>query len=100
MLQQETGVKVYGANWCGHTTMARRHLDELGVPYQYIDVDDNPEASQWVKDHNHGMEVKPTIDVDGTVMTNPSNSELDSALMQAGLLNQGSGDQQQGYAAS
>jgi glutaredoxin len=39
------------------------HLDELGVEYDYIDVDHDEAASQWVKDHNDGKEKKPTIDI-------------------------------------
>ena len=42
-------VKVYGADWCGPTRRTLMHLDELGVEYEYIDVDHDEAASQWVR---------------------------------------------------
>jgi glutaredoxin len=73
-------IKVYGAEWCWQTANLREHLDELGVDYDYIDVDDDPAASQWVKDHNHGKEKKPTVEINGRVMTAPSFEEVDNAI--------------------
>ncbi len=79
------GIKVYGADWCWMTTETRNHLDQMGVDYDYIDVDDDPAASQWVKDHNGGKEKKPTVDINGRVLTTPSDDELDEAIGAAGL---------------
>jgi glutaredoxin len=76
-------IKVYGADWCGMTRSTLRHLDDLGVPYEYIDVDQDPEASEWVKRHNNGKEKKPTLDIDGKVLTTPSNREIDELLKAA-----------------
>lgn len=73
-------VKVYGADWCGMTRRTLSHLDELGVEYEYINVDHDPAASEWVKQQNAGKEKKPTIDIDGRVITYPTNQELDEIL--------------------
>ena len=82
----ESKVKVYGADWCGMTTSTREHLDELGVDYEYIDVEDDPAASAWVKQQNHGKEKKPTVDVLGDVLSAPSDRELEAALRSKNLL--------------
>ena len=82
----ETKVKVYGADWCSMTTNTLAHLEQVGVPFDYIDVEADGKASQWVKDQNDGKEKKPTLDLGGRVLTAPSNRELDSALREAGLL--------------
>jgi glutaredoxin len=71
---------VYGADWCPLTKAALLHLDELGVDYKYIDIEEDAAAAKWVADHNDGKEKKPTIDVDGEVLSEPSNQELDEAL--------------------
>jgi thioredoxin reductase (NADPH) len=42
-------VEVYGADWCRDTQRTRRHLDSLGITYQYIDVEQDQQASAWVK---------------------------------------------------
>ena len=82
----ETKVKVYGADWCSMTTRTLAQLEQVGVPFDYIDVEADEAASQWVKDQNDGKEKKPTRDVAGTVVITPSNAELEKALKTAGLL--------------
>jgi len=82
----ETMVKVYGADWCSMTTRTLAHLEKLGVPFEYIDVEQDEAASQWVKEQNEGKEKKPTLEFGGTVLSTPSNAELEKALRTAGLL--------------
>lgn len=79
-------VKVYGADWCGDTQRSLRQLDSLGVAYDYIDVEQDEEASQWVKEQNDGRERKPTIKVGGQVLCVPSDQQLESALRTSGLI--------------
>ena len=73
-------VKVYGADWCGLTRRSLMHLDRLGVQYEYVNVDQDSQASEWVKEQNNGKEKKPTIDIRGRVITAPSNQQLEDAL--------------------
>jgi len=82
----EMKVKVYGADWCSMTTRTLAHLEQVGVPFDYIDVEQDEVASQWVKDQNEGKEKKPTLDLGGKVLSAPTNSQLDAALKEAGLL--------------
>lgn len=72
--------KVYGADWCGATRRTLSQLDQLGVEYEYIDVDNDPAASEWVKSQNNGKEKKPTLKIGDKVLTDPSNRELEEAL--------------------
>jgi mycoredoxin len=79
-------VEVYGADWCGDTQRTRRHLDSLGVVYQYINVEQDQQASEWVKQQNDGKERKPTVKIGEQVLAEPSDQELEHALRQEGLL--------------
>jgi glutaredoxin len=79
-------VEVYGADWCGDTQRTRRHLDSLGVAYQYINVEQDQQASAWVKQQNDGKERKPTVKIGAQVLTEPSDQTLEQALRQEGLL--------------
>jgi len=79
-------VEVYGADWCGDTQRTRRHLDSLGVVYHYINVEQDPQASAWVKQQNDGKERKPTVKIGEQVLAEPSDHALDHALRQEGLL--------------
>jgi len=71
--------------WCSDTRRVLQHLDSIGVPYDYIDVEKDAAASEWVKQQNGGKEQKPTIDVNGTILKVPSTSELDRALRESGV---------------
>ena len=55
-------VEVYGADWCGDTQRTRRHLDSLGIAYQYINVEHDQQASACVKQQNDGKERKPMVE--------------------------------------
>ena len=42
-------VVVYGNRWCGITQMIRRRLDRTGVPYEYVDLDANPDVQRRLR---------------------------------------------------
>ena len=79
-------VKVYGADWCKDTERTLRHLDRLGVAYDYINVERDERAAQWVREQNDGKERKPTVDIAGQVLSTPTDHELTSALRERGLM--------------
>ena len=79
-------IKVYGADWCEDTAQTLEHLRDVGVPYEYIDVDENADAQSWVKRQNDGEQKTPTVDLGGLVLSVPSDGELDIALRRKGLL--------------
>lgn len=79
-------VKVYGADWCGDTQRTLKHLSDLGVAHRYVNIEQDEEARQWVREHNDGKERKPTLDVAGQVLSVPTDRELDSALREKGMM--------------
>lgn len=80
------GVKVYGADWCEDTRHARRLLERLGVRYEYVDIEADERAREWVREQNGGKERKPTVDVAGQILCAPTDHELTSALRERGLM--------------
>lgn len=81
-----TGVKVYGADWCEDTRATLNQLDSLGVQYQYLDVDKDPQAKDWVKQHNGGKQKTPTLDLGGQILSVPDERDLEEALRGKGLM--------------
>lgn len=53
-------VRVYGTEWCEDTHFTREQLDGLGIPYEYHDIEKEPEAAAWVKDMNGGKQIDPS----------------------------------------
>jgi glutaredoxin len=78
-------IKVYGADWCSLTTRTRAHLDQQGVAYEYVNIDRDRDGAEWVAAQNGGKEKKPTLDIRGYVLTEPTNAELDKVLEEKGL---------------
>ena len=80
------GVKVYGADWCEDTRHTREFLDRLGVAYEYVDIEADDAAREWVREHNEGKERKPTLDVAGQILSVPDDHELTGALRERGMM--------------
>jgi glutaredoxin len=79
-------IKVYGADWCGDTQRTLKALKNLDVDFEYINVDDDPSASEWVKKQNGGKEKKPTVVVGNEILTTPDDSELEHAIRNNGAV--------------
>ena len=73
-------VTVYGTDWCGDTVRALRHLDQKGVPYDYINIDDDAPAEKKVIEFNKGKRRVPLVEIGEKAMSVPSASEIDDAL--------------------
>ena len=70
---------VYGTTWCPDVRRARKYFDRNEIPYDFIDVDKDQEGLAFVKKTNNGKRVVPTIVFpDGSILVEPSNSQLAS----------------------
>jgi mycoredoxin len=65
-------VTVYGADWCGETRLVRDMLEDEGVTYEYIDIDNDKEAEAKVIRWNGGEKRKIPV----VVMTLNSTESL------------------------
>ena len=65
-------VTIFSTTTCGYCRRLFAGLDAAGIPYDNVDVDQNPQAGEWVKSVNGGNRVVPTVLYsDGTHQTNP-----------------------------
>ncbi len=70
-------IRMYGANWCPDCRRAKQFFGEQRVHYDYIDIDQHPDAVAEVERLNNGMRSIPTILFpDGTILVEPSNAVL------------------------
>jgi mycoredoxin len=80
-------IKFYGAMWCGDTRRARSWFDANNVPYDWVDVDKDKEAEEYVKLLNNGFRSIPTIIFgDGSQLTEPSVRKLEEHARRLGLV--------------
>lgn len=73
-------VQLYGADWCPDCRRAKRYLQDNGVNYQFIDVDEHGWATDKVEEINNGKRIIPTVIVDNQPYTNPDNAQLKDLL--------------------
>jgi glutaredoxin len=79
-------VIVYGADWCGDTRRTLQQLERLGVDHEYVDVEQDERASNWIKEQNDGKERKPTLKIGERVLSVPDERELEETLKAENLL--------------
>jgi mycoredoxin len=73
-------ITVYGRPGCAISQMIRRWLDRRGIPYQYVDVERNPQARSRLEWLTGGRVRSPTVVIGGDVLVQPTIEELEWAL--------------------
>lgn len=82
----ETGaIKVYGAKWCEDTKQTLSDLQAMGVPYEYIDIDKDEKAREWVIEQNGGIQRTPTVTIAGAMLIEPSAHDLGNIIRGLGM---------------
>lgn len=70
-------IKVYGAPWCPDCRRSKQFLGGMRVPFEWIDIDQDPDGAEVVKEKNNGKQIIPTIVFeDGSFLVEPGNDEL------------------------
>jgi thioredoxin reductase (NADPH) len=77
----DADITVYGAPWCPDCKRAKTFLAEHRVPYNWIDIDADPDGLAYVERLQNGGRTIPTIVFpDGTHLLEPGNDELADRL--------------------
>jgi thioredoxin reductase (NADPH) len=77
----ENTVTVIGATWCPDCRRAKMFLAEQRIAYDWVDLEQHPEATEIVERYNNGSLAIPTIIFpDGSHLTEPGNDELAEKL--------------------
>lgn len=80
-------VRIYTTKWSTDCDQAKEYLDDEGIFYEEIDIDETPAAARAVEEINGGRRIVPTFDVNGTTFAlKPFNwKRLQKELEQLGL---------------
>jgi thioredoxin reductase (NADPH) len=74
-------ITLYGTAWCPDCKRSKQFFGEQRVPYHYVDIDNDPDATTFVEEVNKGFRSIPTIVFpDGSVLVEPSNAQLAEKL--------------------
>jgi len=74
-------ITLYGAHWCPDCRRSKQFLGEHQIPYTWVDIEQDPDAEQFVIATNSGKRIIPTIVfADGSFLVEPSNADLAAKL--------------------
>ena len=78
-------ILILGRDTCEDTIRSRGHLDLLGIPYVYRNVELDQDADAWNRSYNDGNRVTPVILVGDpkhptAVLIEPSDADLEAAV--------------------
>ena len=70
------GITVYWRPGCGYCSGLFRQLDRLQVPYNMVNIWQEPEGAEFVRSVARGNETVPTVAVGPVALVNPSPQEI------------------------
>jgi len=74
-------IVVYGTTSCPDCWRSKRFLESRDIPFDWVNINEQPDAAQTVMRLNGGNRSVPTIVFpDGTVLVEPSDRQLGSKL--------------------
>lgn len=72
-------VTMYSTTWCGYCRRLKVQLDQEGIEYTEIDIEQHPGAAELVERINGGSRIVPTV------VTYPPGSSAPIALVNPSL---------------
>ncbi|MEU3016206.1 MULTISPECIES: mycoredoxin [unclassified Nocardiopsis] len=72
---------MYSTPWCGYCKRLKSQLSREGIAVREVNIEENPEAAEYVMKVNNGNQTVPTVVFsDETAMTNPSLAQVKKKL--------------------
>jgi mycoredoxin len=74
-------ITMYSTTWCGYCRRLKGQLDRAGIGYTEVNIEEVPQAAEYVMKVNDGNQTVPTVVFpDGTSATNPSLAEVKARI--------------------
>jgi len=70
-------IKLYGAARCHKTQFYQLFLDDMGLPYEFLDVEEDKNHAEALRNLYENRKLNfPTVTIDSKKLRNPSKQEL------------------------
>lgn len=79
-------IDFYGAEWCGDCRRSKRLLTNLGVDFNYLDVEHDEAAQAKAVELTGRQSIPVIVFSDGTQLIEPSDPELTAKLQSLKLV--------------
>lgn len=78
-------VTMYTTTWCGYCKRLKRMMQDDGIAFAEVDIEQVPGTAEIVERVNNGNQTVPTlVFADGSAMTNPSLTKVKEKLAALG----------------
>ena len=78
-------VTMYTTTWCGYCKRLKRMMQDDGITFAEVDIEQVPGTAEIVEKVNNGNQTVPTLVFsDGSAMTNPSLAKVKEKLAALG----------------
>jgi len=72
---------MYSTEWCGYCKRLKSQLNDIGITFEEINIEEVPGTAEIVEKVNGGNRTVPTLVFsDGSAMTNPSAKQVQEKL--------------------
>ncbi|MBS9533647.1 mycoredoxin [Mycobacterium sp. M1] len=76
-----TPIVMYSTRWCGYCSQLKKVLNKYEIPFEEIDIEQDPAAAAFVASANGGCRTVPTLRfADGSTLTNPTGRDVKAKL--------------------
>jgi mycoredoxin len=73
-------ITMYTTTWCGYCRRLKRQMEDEGIAFREVDVDDEPQYGDRIMQATGGYRTVPTIEAGGALLVNPTLREVRAAL--------------------
>lgn len=82
----EAAIRVYGADWCRDCRRTKKQLTELAVPFEYIDVEHDPAATERAREISGRTNIPVVVYPDGTHHVEPDDAQVEAKLRELSVI--------------
>jgi mycoredoxin len=73
---------MYSTTWCGYCRRLKTQLEREGIEFTIVDIEQTPEAADFVMSVNGGNATVPTVHFpNGVALTNPTVAQVKEQLV-------------------
>ena len=85
-MAENSKIIMFGANWCHDCVRTTKQLNELGVPFEYINIEEVEGAADEAKAISGRINIPVMVYPDGTHQVEPSNKEVEAKLTELSII--------------
>ncbi|MCR2802059.1 MULTISPECIES: glutaredoxin family protein [unclassified Microbacterium] len=86
MTDKPANLTMFGADWCRDCRRTKAQLDNLGVAYEYIDLEAEPAAADIAREISGRTNIPVVVYPDATHHVEPADIDVEAKLRELSLI--------------